>query len=68
MEALNNFYFQGGALAGISVDVALYPLDTLKTRLQSQQGFQKAGGFKGVYRGKFTVGYFIIIFYLKVIT
>ncbi|RVE53446.1 hypothetical protein evm_001816 [Chilo suppressalis] len=40
-----------GALAGLSVDAALYPLDTLKTRLQSQQGFHKAGGFRGVYRG-----------------
>ncbi|XP_022119719.2 S-adenosylmethionine mitochondrial carrier protein [Pieris rapae] len=44
-----------GAIAGVSVDVALYPLDTLKTRLQSQQGFYKAGGFKGVYRGLLTV-------------
>ncbi|XP_026750541.2 S-adenosylmethionine mitochondrial carrier protein homolog [Galleria mellonella] len=45
----------GGAIAGLSVDVALYPLDTLKTRLQSEQGFQKAGGFRGVYRGLLTV-------------
>ncbi|XP_053617934.1 S-adenosylmethionine mitochondrial carrier protein homolog [Plodia interpunctella] len=44
-----------GALAGVSVDVALYPLDTLKTRLQSEKGFQKAGGFRGVYRGLLTV-------------
>ncbi|XP_073962339.1 S-adenosylmethionine mitochondrial carrier protein homolog [Choristoneura fumiferana] len=44
-----------GAVAGISVDVALYPLDTLKTRLQSSQGFQKAGGFRGVYKGLLTV-------------
>jgi len=40
-----------GALAGFAVDVALYPLDTLKTRLQSPQGFLKSGGFKGVYNG-----------------
>lgn len=40
-----------GGLAGTSVDVALFPLDTLKTRLQSAQGFIAAGGFKGVYRG-----------------
>ena len=32
-------------------DVALFPLDTLKTRLQSPQGFWAAGGFTGVYRG-----------------
>lgn len=40
-----------GGIAGLSVDVTLYPLDTLKTRLQSEQGFQKAGGFRGVYKG-----------------
>ncbi|XP_049880185.1 S-adenosylmethionine mitochondrial carrier protein-like [Pectinophora gossypiella] len=44
-----------GAVAGFSVDVTLYPLDTLKTRLQSQQGFHKAGGFRGVYKGLMTV-------------
>lgn len=27
-----------GALAGTTVDVALYPMDTIKTRLQSAQG------------------------------
>jgi len=40
-----------GAIAGISVDVALFPLDTLKTRLQSPQGFVASGGFANVYRG-----------------
>lgn len=40
-----------GALAGTTVDLALFPLDTLKTRLQSPQGFAAAGGFAGVYRG-----------------
>jgi len=40
-----------GGCAGTSVDVALYPLDTLRTRLQSEQGFWKAGGFRGAYRG-----------------
>ncbi|KAF0767299.1 hypothetical protein AaE_002861 [Aphanomyces astaci] len=40
-----------GGMAGTGVDVALYPLDTIKTRLQSSQGFLKAGGFKGVYKG-----------------
>ena len=28
-----------GCIAGISVDVALFPLDTIKTRLQSPKGF-----------------------------
>ncbi|VVC93462.1 S-adenosylmethionine mitochondrial carrier protein-like [Leptidea sinapis] len=44
-----------GATAGVTVSAALYPLDTLKTRLQSPQGFYKAGGFNGVYRGLLTV-------------
>ncbi|XP_033731348.1 S-adenosylmethionine mitochondrial carrier protein-like [Pecten maximus] len=40
-----------GAAAGVSVDLSLFPLDTIKTRLQSQQGFLKAGGFRGIYSG-----------------
>lgn len=40
-----------GGLAGTSVDVALFPIDTIKTRLQSPQGFLGAGGFRGIYRG-----------------
>uniref|UniRef100_A0A8C4AGH9 Mitochondrial S-adenosylmethionine carrier protein n=1 Tax=Denticeps clupeoides TaxID=299321 RepID=A0A8C4AGH9_9TELE len=40
-----------GGCAGMCVDLALFPLDTIKTRLQSQQGFQKAGGFRGIYAG-----------------
>ena len=37
-----------GGIAGTTVDVALYPLDTIKTRLQSPQGFLKSGGFNGI--------------------
>ncbi|KAF7723973.1 hypothetical protein EC973_001489 [Apophysomyces ossiformis] len=40
-----------GALAGTAVDTALFPLDTIKTRLQSQAGFMASGGFRGVYSG-----------------
>ena len=40
-----------GALAGTTVDLSLYPLDTLKTRLQSSSGFLVSGGFTGIYRG-----------------
>ncbi|XP_061474679.1 mitochondrial S-adenosylmethionine carrier protein isoform X2 [Rhineura floridana] len=40
-----------GGLAGVSVDLILFPLDTVKTRLQSPQGFKKAGGFRGIYAG-----------------
>ncbi|XP_068415238.1 mitochondrial S-adenosylmethionine carrier protein isoform X3 [Eschrichtius robustus] len=40
-----------GGVAGVCVDLILFPLDTIKTRLQSPQGFNKAGGFRGVYAG-----------------
>ncbi|KAL6261191.1 hypothetical protein P5V15_008715 [Pogonomyrmex californicus] len=40
-----------GGAAGTFVDTALFPLDTLKTRLQSTQGFLKTGGFTGLYKG-----------------
>src|SRR5688572_30186944 len=43
--------FLAGAAAGLAVDVALYPIDAVKTRLQSAHGFWKAGGFRGIYRG-----------------
>ncbi|KAK0780637.1 S-adenosylmethionine transporter [Friedmanniomyces endolithicus] len=37
-----------GGLAGTTVDLSLFPLDTLKTRLQSAAGFRASGGFRGV--------------------
>ncbi len=40
-----------GALAGTTVDLSLYPLDTLKTRLQSPSSFLSSGGFSGIYAG-----------------
>ncbi|CAK7216871.1 S-adenosylmethionine transporter [Sporothrix bragantina] len=41
-----------GAVAGTSVDLSLFPLDTLKTRLQAGPGkFWASGGFSGIYRG-----------------
>ncbi|KAK6081344.1 mitochondrial s-adenosylmethionine transporter [Seiridium cupressi] len=40
-----------GGLAGTTVDLSLFPLDTLKTRLQSAAGFFPSGGFNGIYRG-----------------
>ncbi|KAJ3516479.1 hypothetical protein NMY22_g14198 [Coprinellus aureogranulatus] len=40
-----------GGAAGTSVDLLFFPIDTVKTRLQSPQGFIKAGGFKGIYKG-----------------
>ncbi|CAG0888577.1 unnamed protein product [Darwinula stevensoni] len=43
--------FTAGALAGLAVDITLFPLDTVKTRLQSQGGFRASGGFRGIYGG-----------------
>lgn len=40
-----------GGVAGTSVDVTLFPLDTIKTRLQSSAGFKASGGFKGIFKG-----------------
>lgn len=44
-----------GSAAGTCVDTVLFPLDTLKTRLQSQHGFLQSGGFKGLYKGLYPV-------------
>lgn len=38
-------------MAGTAVDLLFFPIDTVKTRLQSAQGFVKAGGFRGIYKG-----------------
>jgi solute carrier family 25 (mitochondrial S-adenosylmethionine transporter), member 26 len=38
-------------VAGTSVDLSLYPIDTVKTRLQSAKGFWASGGFRGIYSG-----------------
>lgn len=38
-------------MAGTTVDMVLFPLDTLKTRLQSAKGLQASGGFRGLYAG-----------------
>ncbi|XP_063229920.1 S-adenosylmethionine mitochondrial carrier protein homolog [Bacillus rossius redtenbacheri] len=40
-----------GAAAGLAVDISLFPLDTIKTRLQSSAGFKSSGGFARLYRG-----------------
>jgi len=40
-----------GAVAGMAVEVSLFPLDCLKTRLQSGLGFCQAGGLRSLYRG-----------------
>lgn len=43
--------FSAGLLAGIAVDVPLHPLDTLKTRVQSREGFWPAGGYRHLWSG-----------------
>lgn len=40
-----------GGIAGLLVDVILYPIDTIKTRLQSDKSFWRAGGFWNIYTG-----------------
>lgn len=40
-----------GAGAGLVVDLSLFPVDTLKTRLQARGGLWKNGGISGLYRG-----------------
>ncbi|CAK9009339.1 unnamed protein product [Durusdinium trenchii] len=43
--------FSCGLLAGVAVDVPLHPLDTLKTRVQSREGFWPAGGYRNLWSG-----------------
>ncbi|XP_069190069.1 mitochondrial S-adenosylmethionine carrier protein isoform X2 [Procambarus clarkii] len=38
-------------MSGMATDIVLFPLDTLKTRLQSEAGFRASGGFRGIYSG-----------------
>jgi len=45
------YCFLAGGIAGGMVDSILYPLDTLKTRLQSNLGFKQGGGLHNLYRG-----------------
>ncbi|KAG6856355.1 hypothetical protein H0H87_005342 [Tephrocybe sp. NHM501043] len=40
-----------GGAAGTAVDLLFFPIDTIKTRLQAAQGFARAGGLKGIYKG-----------------
>lgn len=40
-----------GGAAGTATDLAFFPIDTLKTRLQAKGGFFHNGGFRGLYKG-----------------
>lgn len=42
---------QSGGCAGTATDLAFFPIDTLKTRLQAKGGFFANGGWSGIYRG-----------------
>ena len=44
-------YLLAGGIAGLSVDLVLYPIDTIKTRMQSAAGLWKSGGFRNLYAG-----------------
>ncbi|CAD5117302.1 DgyrCDS6089 [Dimorphilus gyrociliatus] len=46
-----NAYKSAGGTAGLSVDVILFPIDTIKTRLQSTEGFRRSGAFRRIYSG-----------------
>ena len=50
-QTLLRFPRQAGGIAGTAVDLLFFPIDTVKTRLQSAQGFVRAGGFNGIYKG-----------------
>ncbi|XP_075166595.1 S-adenosylmethionine mitochondrial carrier protein homolog [Haematobia irritans] len=40
-----------GGFSAFAVDVAIFPIDTLKTRYQSKDGFKRSGGFRKLYKG-----------------
>ena len=40
-----------GAIAAIGAKVSLFPMDTIKTRLQAPGGISAHGGFRGIYKG-----------------
>jgi len=44
-------YLVSGGFAGLACDITMYPVDTIKTRLQSSVGFVKSGGFNSIFRG-----------------
>ncbi|ODV82048.1 mitochondrial carrier protein PET8 [Suhomyces tanzawaensis NRRL Y-17324] len=40
-----------GGCAGTSTDLAFFPIDTIKTRIQAKGGFFRNGGWSGIYKG-----------------
>lgn len=53
MDTTNAFVISliSGGAAGTATDLAFFPIDTLKTRLQAKGGFFHNGGFRGLYKG-----------------
>ena len=45
-----------GGCASAAVDVIIFPLDSIKTRLQAPQGFNAAGGYRGLFTGVLAAG------------
>ena len=40
-----------GGSAGLVADVTMYPMDTIKTRLQGKEGLRLLGGFNNLFKG-----------------
>lgn len=53
MDSHSTFFISlvSGGAAGTATDLAFFPIDTLKTRLQAKGGFFINGGFRGLYKG-----------------
>ena len=51
IEGVTLVPMKAGGLAGLAADVLLFPIDSIKTRLQSAQGFRASGGLSRVYAG-----------------
>lgn len=47
----SSLFLSAGAIAGLSVDLVLFPMDTIKTRMQSRGGLTNAGGFRKLFSG-----------------
>jgi len=45
-----------GGCASAVVDIIIFPLDSIKTRLQAPQGFAAAGGYRGLFSGVLAAG------------
>lgn len=53
----NLTHSKAGFAAGTLQDIALYPIDTIKHRMQSNVGLWKSGGFRGIYKGLSTAAF-----------